>query len=102
GSQATGATPRSTASLDSLVGSLDEAGFNLLAGDVQAGIVADSMHHLWDERAALRRAWRDASNLLEPTSVAWVPAVAYGRAIRSPAGAAACSFDSIFGEDRIA
>jgi len=105
----TSATPRSAASLDSLVRSLDEAGYNLLAGDVDAGTVADSMHHLWDERAAVRKAWRDAVNLLQPTSVAWIPAVDYRRVLRAgatstafaPGATAPCQLDSLFGEPRL-
>jgi len=103
------ATPRSAASLDSLVESLDEAGYNLLAGDAEAGVVADSMHHLWDERAAVRKAWRDAVNVLQPTSVAWIPAVDYRRLLRAGATgstaasgpAPACQLDSLFGEVRL-
>jgi len=74
-----GDAPRSAAALDSLVSFLDQAGLNLLAGDADAETVADSLHHRWEERAAVRRAWSDAVNLLQPTSVAWIPAFDYSR-----------------------
>ena len=51
-----GPAPRSTAALDSLVGFLDQAGLNLLAGDADPETVADSLHHRWEERSAVRRA----------------------------------------------
>lgn len=75
--------PRSARALDSLVTSLDQAGLNLLAGDAQPEAVSDSLHHFWAERDAARRAWADAEKQLQPTSVAWVPAFAYG-AYRPP------------------
>jgi len=74
-----GDVPRSAAALDSLVSFLDQAGLNLLAGDADAETVADSLHHRWEERVAVRRAWSDAANLLQPTSVAWIPAFDYSR-----------------------
>jgi len=68
---------RSAKSLDSLVGSLDAAGLNLLAGDAHPETVVDSLHHFWAERDAVRRAWSQVVSLLEPTSVAWMPAFDY-------------------------
>ena len=65
---------RSPASLDSLVGSLDAAGLNLLVGDAHPETVVDSLHHLWADRDAVRRAWIEAVSQLQPTSVAWIPA----------------------------
>jgi hypothetical protein len=65
---------RSGASLDSLVGSLDAAGLNLLAGDAHPETVVDSLHHLWADRDAVRRAWSEVVSHLQPTSVAWIPA----------------------------
>lgn len=65
---------RSTASLDSLVRSLDAAGLNLLAGDAHPETVVDSLHHFWAARDAVRRSWSDVVSLLQPTSVAWIPA----------------------------
>ena len=65
---------RSAASLDSLIGSLDAAGLNLLAGDASPEVLGDSLHHFWTDRDAVRRAWADAMRLLQPTSVAWIPA----------------------------
>jgi hypothetical protein len=70
--------PRSARALDSLVGSLDQAGLNLLAGDAQPEAVSDSLYRHWSERDAARRAWTDVERQLQPTSVAWVPAFAYG------------------------
>ena len=78
-----GPVARSAASLDSLVGVLDEAGLNLLIGDALPIIVADSLHHHWEDRLAVRRAWTSAVAVLQPTSVAWVPAFDL-RAIHSP------------------
>ncbi|HXQ28421.1 MAG TPA: hypothetical protein VN848_04065 [Gemmatimonadales bacterium] len=63
--------------LDSLVGFLDEAGLNLLIGDADPQAIADSLHHRSDERSAVRRAWSDIVTLLQPTSVAWIPGLAY-------------------------
>jgi hypothetical protein len=65
---------RSVASLDSLVGSLDAAGLNLLAGDAHPETVGDSLHHHWADRDAVRRAWSEVARQLQPTSVAWIPA----------------------------
>ena len=108
-----GPAPRSTAALDSLVGFLDQAGLNLLAGDADPETVADSLHHRWEERSAVRRAWSDAASLLQPTSVAWIPAAAFGdfrppagwadssRGIRGEPLSAACALDSAFWDDRV-
>jgi hypothetical protein len=98
--------PRSPAALDSLVRSLDEAGFNLLIGDAAAETVADSMHHYWEDRAAVRRAWREVVNVLQPTSVAWIPAIVYRRATRGTADSSrgsprACVLDSAVWEGRL-
>ncbi|HYT05119.1 MAG TPA: hypothetical protein VEM13_09610 [Gemmatimonadales bacterium] len=68
-----GRVPRSAGALDSLVAFLDAGGFNLVAGDADPA-AADSLHARWEEREALRRAWTDAVNRLQPTSVAWIPA----------------------------
>ena len=68
---------RSAASLDSLVGSLDATGLNLLAGDASPETVVDSLHHFWTDRAAVRRAWSDVVRQLQLTSVAWIPAFNY-------------------------
>jgi len=66
---------RSAASLDSIVGFLDEAGLNLLIGDARPDVVGDSLHHHWEDRLAVRHAWTSAVAVLQPTSVAWVPAL---------------------------
>ncbi len=101
-----GEMPRSPAALDSLVSSLDAAGFNLLAGDASAETVADSMHHYWEDRAAVRRAWHDAVNALQPTSIAWIPTIAYRRSTRGTADSSrgsprVCMLDSAVWEGRI-
>jgi hypothetical protein len=72
--------------LDSLVGFLDEAGLNLLAGDADPEAIGDSVHHRGDERTAVRRAWSDIGTLLQPTSVAWIPALATWPARLLPTG----------------
>jgi hypothetical protein len=98
---------RSVAAFDSLVGFLDEAGLNLLAGDAHPEAVADSLHRPSEEREAVRHAWSDAVNLLQPTSVAWIPAFGYGdyrpgrwtdssRGPRGEALDAPCALDSLF------
>jgi len=68
---------RSGASFDSLVASLDAAGLNLLAGDAHPETVADSLHHFWADRDAVRRSWKEVVNRLQPTSVAWIPTFDY-------------------------
>ena len=100
-----GATARSGV-LDSVVRFLDEAGLNLLAGDAEAEVIADSTHHRGEERAAVRRAWSAIVTLLQPTSVAWMPALAYwpahlalvtgdsARGTRGEARGVACALDS--------
>jgi len=105
--------PRSSAALDSLVSFLDQAGLNLFAGDADPETVADSLHHRWEERAAVRHAWSAAANLLQPTSVAWIPALAYGdfravggagdssRGTRGEALGAWCALDSTFWDERV-
>lgn len=95
--------PRSPGALDSLVAFLDGGGFNLVAGDADPAD-ADSVHARWEERDAVRRAWADAVNRLQPTSVAWIPAFgasdarwAAGDSSRGPRGEplpAPCAFDS--------
>jgi len=95
--------PRSASALDSLVALLDGGGFNLLAGDA-APERTDSAHARPDERAAVRRAWADFVDRLEPTSVSWIPMLTYGNArwtgsdsSRGPLGEAlpsACALDS--------
>ena len=110
--RAGGDVPRSAAALDSLVAFLDEAGLNLLAGDVDPQIVADSLHHRWDERSAVRHAWSETVNRLQPTSVAWIPAFAsndewpFGladssRGARGGAPSAACVLDSALWDERV-
>jgi hypothetical protein len=94
---------RTPGALDSLVALLDVGGFNLFAGDVDPE-ATDSAHTRWDEREAVRRAWTDAVNRLEPTSVAWIPTLDVaaarwtpGDSSRGPHGeavAAPCAFDS--------
>ncbi len=95
--------PRPPGALDSLVAFLDAGGFNLVAGDANPED-ADSLHARWEERDAVRRAWADAVNRLQPTSVAWIPAFdaagarwASGDSSRGPRGeafATPCAFDS--------
>lgn len=92
--------------LDSLVAFLDEAGLNLLAGDADAEALADSLHHWGDERSAVRHAWSEIATLLQPTSVAWIPALAAwpgrllpvsadsSRGTRGEPRSAACALDS--------
>ena len=105
---------RREGALDSLVSFLDQAGLNLLAGDAGAETVADSVHHPWEERAAVRRAWSQAVNLLQPTSVAWIPAFDYegprvtggsadsSRGARGEALGAWCALDTAFWNSRVA
>lgn len=103
--------PRSGSALDSLVALLDAGGFNLLAGDADLE-GADSVHARWEEREALRRAWADAVNRLEPTSVAWIPALDHhdvrwapddsSRGARGEALAAPCALDSTLWADGFA
>lgn len=73
------AAPRSGGALDSLVALLDGGGFNLLAGDA-APERSDSVHARPDDRAAVRRAWSDLVDRLEPTSVSWIPVLTYSSA----------------------
>jgi len=105
---------RSAASLDSLVGSLDAAGLNLLAGDAHPETVADSLHHLWADRDVVRRAWKEVVSQLQPTSVAWIPAFDYAdyrppgtwtdssRDSRGEAVGMPCALDSLLWEAGIA
>jgi hypothetical protein len=99
---------RSQTAFDSLVGWLDQAGLNLLAGDAEPQVAADSLHYRWEARSAVRRAWTQAREELQPTSFAWLPAFdlagyrpvarwtdsshgARGEAIATP-----CLFDSLY------
>jgi len=103
--------PRSTAALDSLVGFLDVGAVNLLAGDAEPRAVADSAHVPWEARDT-RRAWADLATRLQPTSVAWIPALDYrdGRvpiadSSRGPRGEAVadwCALDSLFWSELVA
>ena len=98
---------RSAASFDSLVGSLDAAGLNLLAGDAHPETVVDSTHHLWADRDVVRRSWKEVVSHLQPTSVAWIPAFDYAdyrppgtlvdssRGSRGEAVAIPCALDSL-------
>jgi len=98
-----GRFPRSSAALDSMVALLDVGAFNLVAGDADPE-GTDSVHARWEERDAVRRAWTDAVNRLQPTSVAWIPVFDASRArwtpgdsSRGPRGEpvpAPCAFDS--------
>jgi hypothetical protein len=104
---------RRQGALDSLVRFLDQGALNLLVGDADAETVADSLHHGWEERAAVRRRWTDAVNLLQPTSVAWIPAFDYDAArvvggpadsSRGPRGeglAAWCALDTAFWSSKV-
>jgi len=108
------AVARSAASLDSLVGSLDAAGLNLLAGDARPETVVDSLHHPWADRDAVRRSWKAVVNQLQPTSVAWIPAFDYAayrppgawsdssRGARGEAVGRPCAFDSLLWDAGIA
>lgn len=99
---------RTGASLDSLVSLLDAGGFNLFAGDARPESM-DSLHTRWDERDAVRRTWADAVKRLQPTSVAWIPLLAYGaarhsavdssRGARGEGLAAPCALDSTLWSD---
>jgi hypothetical protein len=94
--------------LDSLVAWLDQAGINLFGGDAQPEVIADSLHHRWEEREAVRRAWKQVTTQLQPTSVAWIPAfdlagyrptsrwVDSSRGARGEAIALPCAFDSLY------
>lgn len=94
--------------IDSLVPWLDQAGINLFGGDARPEAIADSLHHRWEERDAVRRAWKQATNQLQPTSVAWIPAfdlAAYrptakwtdsSRGARGEALALPCTLDSLY------
>ena len=105
---------RSAASLDSLVGSLDAAGLNLLAGDAHPETLGDSLHHLWGDRDAVRRTWSDVARLLQPTSVAWIPAFDFAdyrppgpwsdssRGARGEAIGMPCALDSLLWEGGVA
>ena len=105
---------RSGASVDSLVGSLDAAGLNLLAGDARPETVVDSLHHLWADRDAVRRAWSEVVSHLQPTSVAWIPAFDLAdyrppgtwadssRGARGEAVAMPCALDSLLWDAGIA
>lgn len=103
--------PRSAAALDSLVALLDAGGFNLLTGDADPEN-ADSLHARSEERDALRRAWADAGNRLEPTSVAWIPVLDHhsvhwssedsSRGVRGDVLPAPCVFDSALWEGGLA
>jgi hypothetical protein len=105
---------RSAASLDSLVGSLDAAGLNLLAGDARPETVVDSLHHLWSDREAVRRSWKAIVSQLQPTSVAWIPAFDYAayrppgawsdssRGSRGEAVSMPCALDSLLWDAGIA
>ena len=96
---------RAPAALDSLIRFLDSGGFNLLAGDADPE-GADSLRTRWEERLAVRHAWSDAINRLEPTSVAWIPVLDHGdvrapladssRGARGEALAAPCVFDTAY------
>ncbi len=95
------AAPR-RASLDSLLAFLDVGGFNTLIGDADAW-AADSIHAAPWERDALRVAWRQTVDLLEPTSFDWIPAIALrefrvpvdtpARGVRGDTLAAWCALD---------
>jgi hypothetical protein len=105
----TARVPRSSGALDSMVTLLDAGGFNLVAGDADPE-GTDSVHARWEERDAVRRAWADAVNRLQPTSVAWIPvfdgsgarggggggggAAEPSRGPRGEALAVPCAFDS--------
>src|SRR2546430_13421708 len=101
--RSSGHVPRSSGALDSIVTLLDVGGFNLVAGDADPE-GTDSVHARWEERDGVRRAWSDAVNPLQPTSVAWIPAFdpsdarwASGDSSRGPRGEAVpapCAFDS--------
>lgn len=101
-------SPRTAASLDSLVALLDAGGFNLLTGDAGPESM-DSTHVRWDVRETARRAWADAVKRLQPTSVAWIPVLDYGNARRAAADssrgvrgeglAAPCALDSTLWAD---
>jgi len=105
---------RSAASLDSLVGSLDAAGLNLLAGDARPETVVDSLHHLSADREVVRRAWKEVVSQLQPTSVAWIPAFDYAdyrppgawtdssRGSRGEAVGMPCALDSLLWDAGIA
>jgi hypothetical protein len=105
---------RSAASFDSLVGSLDAAGLNLLAGDAHPETVVDSTHHLWADRDVVRRSWKEVVNHLQPTSVAWIPTFDYSdyrppgtwadssHGARGEAVAMPCALDSLMWDAGVA
>jgi hypothetical protein len=107
-------TPLITTRLDSIVPWLDQAGINLYGGDARPEIIADSTHHRWDDRDAVRRAWKQTTNLLQPTSVAWIPAFDLAgfrpatawtdssRGTRGESVATPCVFDSLYWEGGVA
>jgi len=75
------------AALDSLATLLDIGAFNALITDAHVASLADSTHVQRWERDALRDAWRQVTERLQPTSVRWIPLV-LPRGLRTPADSA--------------
>jgi hypothetical protein len=62
-------------SLDSLVAFLEAGGINVFAGDAFAGTLADTARGATWERDAIRNAWKQTGDVLETTSLLWIPTV---------------------------
>ncbi len=94
------ATPRSArlAALDSLATLLDAGAFNALITDAHVASLADSTRVQRWERDALRNAWQQVTERLQPTSVRWIPLV-LPRGLRTPTDSAApvedCAMDPV-------
>jgi hypothetical protein len=71
------------AALDSLATLLDIGAFNALITDAHVAPLADSTRGQRWERDALRDAWRQVTERLQPTSVRWIPLV-LPRGLRTP------------------
>lgn len=62
-------------SLDSLVAFLEAGGITVFAGDALAATLADTARGAPWERDAIRNAWKQTGDVLETTSLLWIPAV---------------------------
>jgi len=62
-------------SLDSLVAFLESGGITVFAGDAWAATLADTARATPWERDAIRNAWKQTGDVLETTSLLWIPAV---------------------------
>jgi hypothetical protein len=62
-------------SLDSLVAVLEGGGINVFSGGAFAATLADTARGAPWEREAIRNAWKQTGDVLETTSLLWIPAV---------------------------